>query len=69
MKDIEPYLMKKVNLHCNMGLKRLQKMFSIKANDLVEHNALSDAILLSRLFYVLTRTNLNNQHEYQEERG
>lgn len=66
MKDIEPYLMKKVNLHCHIGLQRLQKMFAIKANDLVKHNALDDAILLSRLFYVLTRTNLNNKHEYQE---
>ena len=51
LKNIEPYLMKKVNLPCHMGLQKLQKMFMIKRKDLVNHNALDDAILLSRLYY------------------
>lgn len=64
--NVEPMLMEKVGLPNHIGLEKLQELFSIECSDLIHHNALDDAILLSRLFYTCTLTDLSKNKNYQQ---
>ena len=65
IKNIEPYLTERINIPTHIGLMNVVKKLEIDTENLNNHNALDDAVLLSKLFYVITRTDISKYIEHE----